>query len=237
MTASDDYTSPTEFSCRGGGHPHIRRRTLIVLLGSAALLRPFAGAAQQPTKLLRIGFLATRLDTMAHLRDAFLERLRELGYVEGRNSLIEYADAEGDDDRLPGLAAELVARNVDVIVVPSTPAAKAAKRATSSVPIVLAWTVDPVGSGLVASLARPGGNVTGLSFLAPDLIGKRLELLKQAVPKIGRIAVLWHPGDYGEATERDMLQRASAAAQSLGVQLQVFAAENAPRISSAPSRK
>jgi putative tryptophan/tyrosine transport system substrate-binding protein len=112
-------------------------------------------------------------------------------------------------------------------VVPSTPAAKAAKRATATVPIVLAWVVDPVGSGLVASPARPGSNVTGLSFLATDLVGKRLELLKEAAPEIGRIAVLWHPGDYGEQTERDMLQRASGAARALGVQLQVFAAEGA----------
>jgi putative ABC transport system substrate-binding protein len=203
------------------------RRELLAFLGSAASLWPFPALAQQGAKMPRIGFLSPRLDTTAPLRDAFIEGLRELGYIEGRNILIDYTDAEGSDDRLPGLAAELVARNVDIIVVPSTPAAKAAKRATATVPIVLAWVVDPVGSGLVASPARPGSNVTGLSFLATDLVGKRLELLKEAAPEIGRIAVLWHPGDYGEQTERDMLQRASGAARALGVQLQVFAAEGA----------
>jgi putative ABC transport system substrate-binding protein len=119
-----------------------------------------------------------------------------------------------------------VASKVDVIVVPSTPSAKAAKQATAAIPIVLAWVADPVGSRLVDSLARPGGNVTGLSFLAPDLVGKRLELLMEAVPGVSRVAVLWHSGDYGEETERDMLERAAAAARALGVELKIIEAQN-----------
>ena len=201
----------------------MKRRGLLALL-TAGILIPAGARAKDPANLPRVVLLTTRMDTMSHLRDAFVEGMRERGYVEAGNVAIEYADAGGDDDRLPALAAELAAAQVDVIVVPSTLAAKAAKQATDSIPIVLAWAVDPVGSGLVASLARPGGNITGLSFLAPDLVGKRLELLTDAVPGINRVAVLWHPGDYGETTERDLLQRADAAARALGVRLQVVAA-------------
>jgi putative ABC transport system substrate-binding protein len=134
--------------------------------------------------------------------------------------VIEYRDAEGKYERLPVLAADLVALKVDVIVVTNTPAALAAKQATRTIPIVLAWVADPVGSGFVTSLAQPGGNVTGLSFLAPELVGKRLELLKEAVPGVSRIAVLWHPGDYPERTEKEMLQEADVAGWALGVRLQ-----------------
>src|SRR5207249_7430501 len=154
----------------------------------------------------------------------FRQGLRDLGYVEGSNVQIEYRDAEGKYDRLPALAADLVALNVDVIVVTNTPAALAAKQATSTIPIVLAFVADPVGSGLITSLARPGGNITGLSLLAPELAGKRLELLMQAVPGVSRVAVLWHPGDYGERTEKDMLNEAEVAARALRVRLQVVEA-------------
>jgi len=138
--------------------------------------------------------------------------------------VIEYRDAERKYERLPALAAELITLKVDVIVVGSTPAALAAKQATRTIPIVLAFVADPVGSGLVTSLARPGGNVTELSFLAPELVGKRLELLKQAVPGVSRVAALWHPGDYGERTEKDMLKEADVAARALGLRLQVVEA-------------
>ena len=134
--------------------------------------------------------------------------------------MIEYRDAEGKYERLPALAAELVALKVDVIVAPGTPQALAAKQSTRTIPIVLASASDPVTSGLVTSLARPGGNVTGLSILAPELVGKCLELLKQAVPGVSQVAALWHPGAFGERTEKDMLKGAEVAARALGVRLQ-----------------
>src|SRR4029077_2506370 len=121
--------------------------------------------------------------------EAFRQGLRELGYVEGKNIVVEYRDAEGKQDRLPALAAELVRLKVDVIVTPGTLPTRVTKEATSTIPIVMAQVGDPVGSGFVASLARPGGNITGLSSLAPELSGKRLELLKEIVPKLSRVAV------------------------------------------------
>ena len=154
-----------------------------------------------------------------HLTEAFRQGLRDLGYIEGGNVVIESRDAEGKLERLPALAAELVALKVDVIVAPSTPAALAAKQATRTLPIVFAAVADPVARGLVTSLARPGGNVTGSSNLAPELVGKRLEQLKQAVPGVNRVAVLWQPGIAGR-TEKDMVNAAEVAAQALGVRLQ-----------------
>jgi putative tryptophan/tyrosine transport system substrate-binding protein len=202
----------------------MKRREFITLLGGGAAAWPLAARGQQTAKVPQIGYLAGNLATMSHLTAAFLRGLRDLGYEEGHNIDIQYRDAEGNYDRLPALAANLVALKVDVIVVPNTPAALAAQRATVNIPIVLAWTVDPVSSGLVAGLARPGGNITGLSFLAPELVGKRLELLMEAVPSTRRVALLWHPGDYGERTEKDMLQAAEVAAQALGIGLEVVAA-------------
>ena len=199
----------------------LRRVGLVSLLCLTTLAAPLAAEAQPAAKVPRIGYLAGSLATSPHLREAFRQGLRDLGYVEGRNVVIEYRDAEGKYDRLPALAADLVALKVDVIVVTSTPAALAAKQATRTIAIVLAFVADPIGSGLVTSLARPGGNVTGLSFMAPELVGKRLELLKQAVPGASRIAVLWHPGDLGEGTEKEMLKEADVAARALGVRLQV----------------
>jgi putative tryptophan/tyrosine transport system substrate-binding protein len=156
-----------------------------------------------------------------HHHEAFRQGLRDLGYVEGRNVVIEYRDAEGKVERHPALAAELVALKVDVIVVAgSTLTAQTVKQATSTLPIVFIAVGDPVGSGLVTSLARPGGNVTGLSNIGPELVGKRLELLKQAVPGVDRVAVLWLPGALGERTDKDMLTGADVAARALGVRLQ-----------------
>ena len=154
------------------------------------------------------------------LQEAFRQGLRDLGYVEGRNLVIEYRDAEGKVERLPALAAELVALKVDVIVASGTLAALAAKQATRTLPIVFSPAADPVASGLVTSLARPGGNVTGLSLLNSELVGKWLEQLKQAIPGVSRVAVLWQPGAFGERTEKDMLKGAEVAARALGVQLQ-----------------
>jgi ABC-type uncharacterized transport system substrate-binding protein len=177
--------------------------------------------AQQAAKTARIGYLATNLaGTPPASHEAFLEGLRDLDYVEGRNVVIEYRDAEGKVERLPALVAELVALKVDVIVAPGTPAALAAKHATRTLPIVFPVAVDPVQSGLVNSLARPGGNVTGLSALVPELVGKCLEQLTQAVPGVSRVAVLWQPGGLDERTEKDMLKGADVAGRALGVRLQ-----------------
>ncbi len=181
-------------------------------------LAPLVVEAQPTAKIARIGYLAIDQAASPHLREAFLQELRDLGYVEGRNLVIEYRSAEGKSEQLPALAAELVALKVDVIVAPSTVAALAAKQATRTLPIVS--VAIPVTSGLVTSLARPGGNVTGLSFFSPELVGKCLEQLKLAVPAVSRVAALWQPGGQGEPTEKDMLKAAEVAARALGVRLQ-----------------
>jgi putative ABC transport system substrate-binding protein len=169
----------------------------------------------------------------ANLHEAFRQGLRELGYVEGSNVVIEYREAGGREERLLPLAAELVALKVDVIVAPTTPAALAAKQATKSLPIVFFGSADPVTSGLVTSLARPGGNVTGLTGVSPEIVGKCLELLKQVVPSARRLAVLRQPGAAGERTERDVLKVADAAANTLGVRLQIVEARVAADIDKA----
>jgi putative tryptophan/tyrosine transport system substrate-binding protein len=196
------------------------RREFIGTLAGGLLTAPFAAGAQQAGKVARIGYLSTNLAANPHLTEAFLQGLRDLGYVEGRNIVIEYRSAEGKPERLPALAAELVALKVDVIVTAAgNRLTLAAKQATRTLPIVFAGASDPVGSGLVTSLARPGGNVTGASMLSPELVGKRLELLTQAVPGVSRVAVLWLPGALGERTEKDMLKEADVAARALGVRL------------------
>ncbi len=206
-----------------------RRDTVLALLALGAA--PLAAEAQQAAKIARIGYLTTSLGASPHLPEAFRQGLRDLGYVEGRNLVIEYRDAEGKVEgkveRLPALAAELVALKVDVIVTgTSTLAARVAKEATRTIPIVFAGVGDPVESELVTSLARPGGNVTGLSTLGPELVGKRLELLKQALPGVDRVAVLWLPGALGERTDKEMLTGADVAARALGVRLQFVEARS-----------
>jgi len=196
------------------------RRAFIGTLAGGILAAPLAASAQQAAKVPRIGYLSGNLAAAPHLPEAFRQGLRDLGYVEGRNLVIEYRDVEGKYERLPALAAELVALKVDVILAGGTPQPLAAKQATRTIPIVFAGAADAVTSGLVASLARPGGNVTGLSVLLPELVGKSLEQLKQAVPRVSRIAVLWHPGGFPERTEKDMLKAAEVAARALGVRLQ-----------------
>ena len=157
--------------------------------------------AQQPTKIPRIGYLGGNSPSSNPDRiEPFRQGLRELGYVEGKNIVIEWRHHEGKLDRLPALAAELVRLKVDIIITVGPPAARAAKEATSTIPIVMMQVGDPVGSGFVASLARPGGNITGLSGLAPELSGKRLELLKEVVPKLSRVAV------FGTSTSPDNAQ-------------------------------
>ena len=201
------------------------RRTFLGTLAGGLLAAPLAAGAQQAAKVARVGFLATSLATGPHLTDAFRQGLRDLSYVEGRNAVIEYRDAQGKIERLPALAAELVALKVDVIVAPNTPAALAAKQATRTLPIVFVGAGEPVASGLVTSLARPGGNVTGLSVVSPELVGKWLELLTQAVPEVSRVAVLRQPGAMDEQTEKDMLKGADVAARALGVRLQFVEAQ------------
>ncbi len=198
----------------------MKRREFIAVLSGAAVAWPLGGSAQQAAKIARIGYLTGNLAANPHTREAFLQGLRDLGYIEDRNLEIEYRDVEGKYERLPALAAELVALKVDVILAAGTPQPLAAKQATRTIPIVFAGAADPVGSGLVTSLARPGGNVTGLSLLSPELVGKCLELLKQAVPGVSRVAVLWQPGGSGERTEKDMLKGAEVAGRALGVRLQ-----------------
>jgi len=200
------------------------RRTFIHTVAGGLAIARSAASAQQAAKVPRIGFLSGNLASGPHMTDGFRQGMRDLGYVEGRNFVLEFRDAEGKLERLPALAADLVALKVDVIMVGGTLAALAAKQATTTIPIVFASAVDPVADGLVTSLARPGGNVTGLSALAPELAGKRLELLKQAVPGVGRVAVLWQPGGLGERTVNDIRREADLAARALGLQLQFFEA-------------
>jgi putative ABC transport system substrate-binding protein len=198
----------------------------IALILALVLAAPLAAEAQQAAKVARIGYLSPNLAASPHTHEAFRQGLRDLGYVEGRNVVIEYRDAEGKPERLPALAAELVALKVDIIVAPNTVGALAAKQATRTLPIVFATAGDPVTSGLVTSLARPGGNVTGLSILAPELVGKCLEQLTQAVPAVSRVAVLWEPGAVGERMDRGMLNAAEVAGRALGVRLQFVEARS-----------
>ena len=187
------------------------------MLFGAGLLALVAAQAPQAAKIARIGWLGDDPTRAPQLREAFLQGLRDLGYVEGRDFVLERRYHEGKLDRLPALATELVALNADVIVTTSTPNALAAKQATRTVPIVFAAASNPVASGLVSSLARPGGNVTGLSFFTPELVGKGMELLMQTIPKVSRLAVIWQPG---ERPKEDMLQGAEVAARALRVRLQ-----------------
>src|SRR5262249_31210962 len=174
--------------------------------------------AEQPSKVSKIGFLDMASQSFAATRAASFEQgLHSLGYIEGRNVVIEYRYAEGKADRLPTLAAELVRLEVDVIVTSASQETRAAKEATNTIPIVMTNEGDPVETGFVASLARPGGNITGLSTLAPEISGKRLELLKEVVPKLSRVAVFGTSTNPGNA---DTLRELEVAAQELKVKLQ-----------------
>ncbi len=174
----------------------VDRRTFIGGVASALLAAPLAAHAQQAGKVSRIGYLGTSTAALErHLIEAFRRELSDLGYIEGQNIAIVYRWAEGQDDRLPGLAADLVNQKPDVIVTSGTPGTLAAKQATTTIPIVMTSSSDPVQVGLVASLARPGGNVTGLTIVAPELEGKRLQIIQQLIPRLTRLGVLWNPGN------------------------------------------
>jgi putative ABC transport system substrate-binding protein len=187
----------------------------IVTLLLSLLAVPLAAAAQPPGQVYRIGYLGTT-PPPAHMWDALLDGLRERGYSEGRNLVFEHRFSEGNAERFPEFAAELVRLRVDLIIVTTTPAAIAAKHATQTIPIVIPTALDPVGAGLVESLARPGGNVTGLSLISPDLVGKRLELLKDVVPGLSRVVVLWNAANPANVAA---WQETQAAAGALGLLL------------------
>jgi putative tryptophan/tyrosine transport system substrate-binding protein len=194
------------------------RKIVVCLMPTILLLIVSLAQAQPPAKITRIGYLdAVSLSINAARVEAFRQGLRELGYIEGKNIIIEVRYAEGKLDRLPVLAAELLLLNVDLIVTVGPAVTRPVKEATNTIPIVMAFDSDPVGSGLVASLARPGGNITGLSSLSPELTGKRLELLKETVPKLLRVAVLGNPGNTATALN---FKEAEVAAQAYGLQVQ-----------------
>ncbi len=199
----------------------MRRSALLLSLVLGILTAPLASEAQQPKKVYRVGYFQTapRAQT-EHMLKALEEGLRERGYVPGQNIVIEYRFADGKRERLPELAAELVRLRVDVIVTPLNPVTLAAKQATKTIPIVMTIGTDPVGAGLVASLARPGGNVTGLTFdVTPEINGKRLQLLKEIVPRVSRVAVLWNPS-FSPADAERSAGAVRDAARKLGVTLQ-----------------
>jgi ABC-type uncharacterized transport system substrate-binding protein len=188
---------------------------LVVTLVLLTVWAPLVAEAQPPDQVYRIGFLSTD-PPLALLWEALLDGLRERGYREGQNLVFERRFSEGHAERFPELAAELVRLRVDCIIVNTTPAALAAKHATQTIPIVMLAALDPVGAGLVASLARPGGNITGLSSLGPELGGKRLELLKEVMPGLTRVAVLWNAANPANAA---VWQETQAAARALGLRL------------------
>jgi putative tryptophan/tyrosine transport system substrate-binding protein len=185
------------------------RRAFIVAVSGGLLGAPLAAEAQQTGKVPRIGFLFSGASGPAREVDTFRQGLRDLGYIEGQNIAIEYRFAGGQVERLPELAAELVRLKLDVIVAPYTPPALAAKRATSTIPIVFAVVADAVGAGLIANFARPGRNITGLTSSSAELGGKRLDLLKQVVPKASRVAVLYNPADRSNVLVLKQLQESA----------------------------
>src|SRR4249920_1862441 len=201
------------------------RNPIIVLLIGLTLASVRLAEGQQPTKASRIGYLTgTTPDGQLDRIEAFRQGLRELGYVEGKNIVIEWRSAEGKLDRLPARAAELVRLKVDIIVTAGPLATRAAKEATNTIPIVISQDPDPVGNGFVASLARPGGNITGLSTLSPEISGKRLELLKEIVPALSRVAIIGSSTEPGYAQS---LKELELAAGALKLKLQLLGVRDA----------
>jgi len=204
----------------------MRRIGLAVVLAVSLILAPVATEAQQATKAPRVGFLLAGLRSDSQgiqpYFGAFRQALHELSYVEGQSIAIEYRSAEGRYERLPDLAAELVRLKVDVIVAVATPAVQAAKLATKAIPIVMLSVGDPVAAGLVASVARPGGNITGLSNFAPELVGKQLQLLREVAPTVSLVVVLSNPANPGNAPQ---MREAETAARALGLRVQPLEAQ------------
>jgi putative ABC transport system substrate-binding protein len=206
----------------------VKRRDFVKLVGGAAAMWPLAAHAQQVGKVSRIGCLSPGRselpDPTFNMLNAFQQGLHDLGYTEGQNLAVERQYADGSSDRLRELASELVRSKPDIIIAFSTTAALPAKQATSTIPIVAVAMADPVADELVASLARPGGNVTGTTFLGPELVPKRLQLLREVVPGLSRVAALWHPNAYSERTMAGVLNEIEVAARTLGLQLQLVPA-------------
>src|SRR4029434_4806036 len=197
-----------------GEKKNMRKRITLWLLATLFLANVSLADAQQPGKIFRIGYLENSTASgSAVLVDAFRQEMTKLGWIEGKNIAIEYRCSELKAERLPELAADLVRLNVDLIVTTGEPPALAAKRATTNIPIVMANAADPVGSGFVASLARPGGNVTGLSNLSSKISGKRLEMLMEAVSRLSRVAIIWNPDVRGALLD---YKETEGAARSLG---------------------
>jgi putative tryptophan/tyrosine transport system substrate-binding protein len=220
------------------GVGQMMRRDFITLIGGAAVAWPLVAHAQQQIgragKMPRLGLLMPGPSAhSATILEPFYRGLHELGYTEGQNLILERRNADWKSDRLPELAAELVALKLDVIVAWSTPAARAAKQATTTLPVVAAVMADPVGDELVATLGRPGGNITGTTFLGPELVAKRLQLLRDIVPGLARVAALWHPHAYGEHTMASVVKNIEEAARTLGMQLQLMPADGPEDIASA----
>src|SRR6516164_8223178 len=212
----------------------MKRRDFITLLGGAAAAWPFAARAQQPGKLPTIGFLGATNPAIESQRvAAFVLRLRELGWIDSRNLAIEYRWAEGRNERYAENAAEFVRLKVDVIVTAGTPPALAAKQATAVIPIVLAAASDPVGTGLVASLVRPGGNITGLANQTSDTAGKKVEFLREAVPDLRRLAIMANVGNPASVVE---MGEAQAAARKLGLEVTTSEIRRAKDIAPASRR-
>jgi putative ABC transport system substrate-binding protein len=209
----------------------MRRREFITLIGGATVSWPIAASAQQAGKLPTIGYSGGGTPLTEGQRvAAFVQRLRELGWTEGSNVAIEYRWPEGRSDRVAEIALELVRIKVDVIVTTGTPGALAAKQATSVIPVVMTTVADPVGSGLVASLARPGGNITGLSLQQADLAGKRLELLREVIPALRRLAILANVSNPNAVPETGEVR---AAARTLGLEVAMFEVRRAEDIAPA----
>ena len=202
----------------------MRRDVIRLALCAMLIALSISAEAQQPQRIPRIGVLSvTSPATIAARLDAFRQALRELGYVEGKNIVIEYRYADGKLDRVPALAAEMVRLNVEIILTGGSAATRPAKEATATIPIVMAQDTDPVGNGFVASLARPGGNITGLSIVAPELSGKQLELLKETVPKLLRVVVLSNPN---EPSYMQLRKEMELAAKALKIQIQFLDARS-----------
>ena len=208
----------------------MRRREFIKVLGGSAVAWPLAAHAQTSRRLGILALAGARTARANGLFEAFNQGLKELGWIEGQNVSFEYRFAEGKGDALPKLAAELVQLRVDAILTDSTPPTYAAKNATQTIPIIMAATLDPVASGFVASLSRPGGNITGLSLLAPDLAGKRLQILTETVRGLAHVAVLANPSNPSSAL---LLKPMQTPAQMLGVELHVVEASTPDSLESA----
>src|SRR5215470_4205226 len=213
----------------------MRRRDFIAVMGGAVATWPLAARAQRSGKVARIGLLGTTSPSgYASQVEGFRLGLRDLGYVEGTNLIIEYRWAEGSYTRLPELAAELVRSNVDLIVTHGAPGSLAAKQATTTIPVVMALVGDPLAAGIVASLARPGGNITGQSFFSPELVAKRIELVKELLPQMTRVAALVNPDNPSSIGPE--VRAMETAAESLKLKLQQIAVRGPHEFESAFER-